>query len=77
MSELATELRHYASYERHAAEQDTDVSRMFDLAADRLLSMEQQVRAYHELAAALRKVEWYRNNAPPFPWVDGVVGEAE
>ncbi len=79
MSELALELRRFAHAERQwpllddpkAKPQDTDLSRLLDLAADRIQVMEGQVMEFHQLCAALRKVEHYRTNAPPFPWPEG------
>lgn len=75
MSELAQELRRFAHSERmwpvyedpKAKPKDTDLSRLLDLAADRIETMEHQVMEFYQLTAALRKVEHYRNHAPKLP----------
>ena len=76
MSELAQELRRFAHADRNfavlddpkAKPQDTDLSRILDIAADRIETMEGQVLEFYQLCAALRKVEHYRTTAPEFPW---------
>ncbi len=72
MSELADELRRFAHAERNlpllesakAKPRETDLSRLLDVAADRVERMEDQVVEFYQLCAALRKVEHYRTNAP-------------
>lgn len=76
MSELGDELRRFAHAERmfpmlddpKAKPEDTDLSRLLDLAAERIDKMERQLLEFYQLTAALRKVEHYRTKAPPSLW---------
>ena len=65
--ELIDTLRDYAGYERHDAGEETDVSRILDMAANRIEHDTVLIQSYFDLAACMRKVAWYFTQSPATP----------
>ena len=62
--ELINTLRDYAEYERHDAGDETDVSRMLGMAANRIEHDSILIQNYFDLATCMRTVAWYFTQSP-------------